>query len=111
MIIIPKPIFYKSILIKEEHHFAENIAQNIKLTIEQASVDKFATIITDNVSNMKAVWRILKTKYPNKVFLSCWVNDINLQIKVILKIDQANSIQFQLEKYGHIITLVLTIDT
>ncbi|CAG8681883.1 14963_t:CDS:2 [Funneliformis caledonium] len=54
MITILKPIFYKSIPTKEERYSAENIAQGIKLTIEQADVDKFAVVITDNASNIKA---------------------------------------------------------
>ena len=78
MITTLKPIFYKSIPTKEEHHSAENIAQGIKLTIEQAGIDKFAAVITDNAPNMKAAWRILKTEYPNKVFLGCWAHGINL---------------------------------
>src|SRR6266542_2290548 len=72
MITTLKPIFYKSIPTKEERHSAENIAQGIKLTIEQAGIDKFAAVITDNAPNIKAAWRILKTEYPNKVFLDCW---------------------------------------
>ncbi len=82
---------------------------------------------------MKAARRLLKTEYPNKVFLSCQAQSINLWIKDILKIDQAKSIlekgkevvhyfrnyqislatlhQLQLEKYEHTIALVLTIDT
>jgi len=71
MITTLKPIFYKSIPTKEEYHSAENIAQDIKLTIEQAGIDKFAAVITDNAPNIKAAWRILKTEYPNKVFLGC----------------------------------------
>jgi len=133
MITTPKPIFYKSIPTKEERHSAENIAQGIKLTMEQAGIDKFAAVIIDNALNMKAAWRILKTEYPNKVFLGCWAHGINLWIKDILKIDWAKSILekgkevvhyfrnhqiplatlhwFQLEKYRHTIALVLTIDT
>ncbi|CAG8703238.1 47_t:CDS:1, partial [Funneliformis caledonium] len=54
MITTPKPIFYKSISTNEECHSTENIEQGIKLTMEQAGVDKFATVITDNALNMKA---------------------------------------------------------
>jgi len=67
MIIIPKPIFYKSVSTNEERHTSENIAEGIKQTIEEVGEKKVVTVITDNATNMKAAWTILKQTYSQKV--------------------------------------------
>jgi hypothetical protein len=46
--------------------------------MKEASINKFTAIITDNMPNMKAAWKILKQKYPKKVFLGCWAHGIHL---------------------------------
>lgn len=92
MITTPKPIFYKSVNTKEQSHNAENIAKGIENVMIEVGIDKFVAVITDNANNMKAAWRILKEKYPNKIFLGCWAHGINLWVKDIIKHDWANEI-------------------
>ncbi|PKC56292.1 hypothetical protein RhiirA1_402241 [Rhizophagus irregularis] len=58
----------------------------------EAGINKFVAVITDNANNMKAAWRILKEKYPNKIFLGCWTHGINLWVKDIIKHNWANEI-------------------
>ncbi|GBC35717.2 zinc finger BED domain-containing protein 4-like [Rhizophagus irregularis DAOM 181602=DAOM 197198] len=58
----------------------------------EAGINKFVAVITDNANNMKAAWRILKEKYPNKIFLGCWTHGINLWVKDIIKHNWANKI-------------------
>ncbi|CAB5150404.1 unnamed protein product [Rhizophagus irregularis] len=71
MITTPKPIFYKSVNTKKQSYNAENIAKGIEDVMIEAGINKFVAVITDNANNMKAAWRILKEKYPNKIFLGC----------------------------------------
>ncbi|CAG8813584.1 27945_t:CDS:2 [Gigaspora margarita] len=133
MITTPKPLFYKSVHTKEDQHTAQNIAEGIDKVMQELGVDKFVAVVTDNAPNMKAAWRILKNQYPTKVFLGCWAHGINLWIKDILKLDWPKNVletskeiinyfrnhniplaalrRLQIEKYGHIISLVQTVDT
>ncbi|CAG8793384.1 36465_t:CDS:2, partial [Gigaspora margarita] len=113
MITTPKPLFYKSVHTKEDQHTAQNIAEGIDKVMQELGIDKFVAVITDNAPNMKAAWRILKNQYPTKVFLGCWAHGINLWIKDILKLDWPKTAlrRLQIEKYGHIISLVQTVDT
>ena len=85
MITTPKPIFYKSVNTKEQSHNAGNIAKGIEDVMIEAGINKFVAVITDNANNMKAAWRILKEKYPDKIFLGCWAHGINLWVKDIIK--------------------------
>ena len=78
MISAPKPMFFKATAFKEERHTAENIAVGLENTMKEAGIDKFTAIITDNAPNMKAAWKILKQKYPKKIFLGCWAHGIHL---------------------------------
>ena len=61
MITIPQPLFYKSVPTNEERHTTDNISTEV-------GEEKVVAIITDNASNMKAAWKVLKQEYPNKVF-------------------------------------------
>jgi len=54
MIIIPYPLFYKSVLTNEEWHITDNISIRIKQVINEVDEEKVVTIIIDNASNMKA---------------------------------------------------------
>lgn len=92
MITTPKPFFYKATSMNEERHTAENIANGIDAIIEEVGKSKVAAVITDNAPNMKAAWKILKRKYPHKVFLGCWAHAIHLWIKDILNLPWADNI-------------------
>jgi hypothetical protein len=92
MITTPKPFFYKATSMNEERHTAENIANGIETIIEEVGTSKVAAVITDNAANMKAAWRILQRKYPQKIFLGCWAHAIHLWIKDILNLSWANNI-------------------
>ncbi|CAB5183110.1 unnamed protein product [Rhizophagus irregularis] len=133
IITTPKPIFYKSVYTKEEHHTGENIAKGIEECMISIGIDKFTAVITDNANNMKSAWRILKEKYADKIFLGCWAHGINLWVKDIMKHKWANDIlekakrlalyfrnhqiplatlrRIQKEKYGYEVTLTLTVET
>ncbi|GBC03941.1 hypothetical protein RclHR1_05400003 [Rhizophagus clarus] len=53
-------MFFKATVFKEERHTAENITIGLEATMEEAGINKLFVIITDNTSNMKAAWKILK---------------------------------------------------
>ncbi|PKC02046.1 hypothetical protein RhiirA5_381253 [Rhizophagus irregularis] len=76
MILTPKPLFFKATAFKKERHIAENIALGLETTMKDAGINKFGAIITDNALNMKTAWKILKQKYPKKIFLGCWVHEV-----------------------------------
>jgi hypothetical protein len=92
MITTPNPFFYTAISMNEERHTAENIANGIDAIIEEVGVSKVAAIIIDNAPNMKAAWKILRRKYPYKIFLGCWAHAIHLWIIDILNLSWANNI-------------------
>jgi len=92
MITTPKPFFYKATSMNEERHTAENIANGIDNIIDEIGISKVAAVITDNAPNMKAAWRILQRKYPQKIFLGCWAHAIHLWIKDILNLSWADNI-------------------
>ncbi|CAB4403798.1 unnamed protein product, partial [Rhizophagus irregularis] len=133
MISTPKPLFFKVTAFKEERHTAENIALGLETTMKNAGINKFGAIITDNAPNMKAAWKILKQKYPKKIFLGCWAHGIHLWMKDIISIEWIKEIiekakklliyfrnhqvilaalrRLQKEKYGKEIALILPCDT
>src|SRR3954465_8237660 len=133
MISAPKLMFYKAIAFKEERHTAENIAIGLENTMIEAGINKFTAVITDNAPNMKAAWKILKQKYPKKIFLGCWAHGIHLWMKDIINIEWINNIlgqakklaiyfrnhqvalatlrRLQQEKYGKEIALILPCET
>ncbi len=69
MVTTPKPIFYKSVYIREIHYTRENIAKGIEDCMILIRIEKFVTVIIDNANNMKLAWKILKEKYSDKIFL------------------------------------------
>ena len=71
MISAPKPMFFKATAFKKKRHTAENIALGLETTMKNAGINKFGAVITDNTPNIKAAWKILKQKYPKKIFLGC----------------------------------------
>ncbi|GBC06689.1 hypothetical protein RclHR1_00070056 [Rhizophagus clarus] len=101
MISVPKPIFFKVTAFKEECHTAENIAKGLKATMEEAGINKFFAIITDNTPNMKAAWKMLKQKYPKKIFLGCWAHGIYLWMKDIFNIDWTKDILEKAKKLSN----------
>ena len=133
MISAPKPMFFKAVAFKEERHTAENIALGLETTMKEAGINKFGAVITDNAPNMKAAWKILKQKYPQKIFLGCWAHGIHLWMKDIINIGWIKDIlekakklsiyfrnhqvilgalrRLQKEKYGKEIALILPCET
>ena len=126
-------MFFKATAFKEERHTAENIAIGLEATMEEAGINKFAAVITDNAPNMKAAWKILKQKYPQKIFLGCWAHGIHLWMKDLLSIEWTKNMlekakklsiyfrnhqvilatlrRLQKEKYGKEIALILPCET
>ena len=92
MITTPNPFFYKATSMNEERHTAENIVNGIDNIIDEIGTSKVAAVITDNAPNMKAAWKILQRKYPQKIFLGCWAHAIHLWIKDILNLSWADNI-------------------
>src|SRR4051794_33983237 len=64
----------------------------------EAGINKFTAVITDNAPNMKAVWKILKQKYPKKIFLGCWAHGIHLWMKNIISIEWVKDILAKAKK-------------
>ena len=63
----PKPIFWKSFHNDLQNHTGEYTANKILKVIEklESECGKMAFgVVTDNASNMKKAWRLIKEKYP-----------------------------------------------
>ena len=54
IILAPKLMFFKAVPFKKECYTTENIIMGLEIIMKKAGIEKFASIITDNVSNMKA---------------------------------------------------------
>ena len=65
----------------------EFIYEKLKSVIEDIGPSKFAAIITDNASAMRAAWRLLKGDYPKLICLGCSSHIGNLLVKDILKLE------------------------
>ena len=100
MISVSKLMFFKATAFKEERHTAENIALvGLETTMKDAGINRFGAIITDNAPNMKAAWKILKQKYPKKIFLGCQAYGIHLWMKDIISIEWIKDIIEKAKNY------------
>ena len=92
VICLPKPIFYDAKHTGAESHTAEYIYQELKSIIETIGPSKFAGVITDNASSMRAAWGLLNRDYPQLICLGCNAHTGNLLIKDIMKLPWAKNI-------------------
>lgn len=69
IITTPEPILYDVIESKTIRHESEYLSQIIINVMDKVGVDKIFSIVTDNVSNMRAAWNILKEKFSDKIFV------------------------------------------
>ena len=84
---LPKLIFYNAKYFGSEFHTAKYIYNELKTIIEDVGPSKFAGIVTDNASSMRAAWKLLNKDYPRLICLGCNAHIGNLLIKDILKLD------------------------
>ncbi|CAG8495894.1 5660_t:CDS:2 [Scutellospora calospora] len=96
----PKLVFYDAKYTGSELHNAEYIYNELKVIIEGVGPSKFAAIITDNASSMRAAWKLLNKDYPRLICLDCNAHISNLLINDILKLNWPDTI-----------TLVQPVDT
>ena len=63
----PKPIFWKSFRTDLQNHTGKHVVTDILKVIEELESEcgkMVFGVVTDNASNMKKAWRIVKEKYP-----------------------------------------------
>jgi hypothetical protein len=95
----PKPImFYDAKYTGVESHTAEYIYQEFKSIIEAIGPSKFAGVITDNASAMRAAWGLLNNDYPQLICLGCNAHIGNLLVKDILKLDWVEELMIQVKE-------------
>lgn len=46
--------------------------------ISEIGEQRFVVVITDNASNMKAAWRLVKERYPHISYVGCVAHSLNL---------------------------------
>jgi hypothetical protein len=95
---LPKPVFYDAKYTGVESHTAEFIYQEFKSIIEVIGPSKFAGVITDNASAMRAAWGLLNRDYPQLICLGCNAHIGNLLIKDILKLDWVEGLMTQVKQ-------------
>ena len=64
VLVIPgcKPFFYRGLSTVGILQTSINIADAIMEVIEELSVEKYVSVVTDNASNMQGAWKIIETK-------------------------------------------------
>jgi len=68
----------KSVHAKEYRHTAEYISKEMDNVLTMYGANNFRACITDNASNMKSLWQILKVKYPWIYCYGCISHGLNL---------------------------------
>jgi hypothetical protein len=88
VVIIPncKPILYKAIETTEISQTGEAIYQELHKVIQEIGAEKVCSVVTDNASNMKAAWKLIKKEYPTMFANGCAAHVLNLLVKDILQI-------------------------
>jgi hypothetical protein len=62
--VTPQPVFVKAVE-TTSRHTGEYIANILSTEIESVGASKVQAVVTDNASNMKLAWKLLKDKYPH----------------------------------------------
>jgi hypothetical protein len=75
--------FRKAVETTTSGHTGEYIAKILSTEIESVGASKVQAVVTDNASNMKLAWKLLKDKYPHLVTFGCLAHDLNLLAKDI----------------------------
>jgi hypothetical protein len=82
-----KPFLFKSIDTGEESQSGENIAKDLVTVIEEIGVNKVVSLVTDNASNMKNAWKLLRERYPRLIVNGCAAHTIYLLVKDTCKLE------------------------
>lgn len=87
VICTPQPIFYKSVNTGSNRHTADYLFRISKEVVEEIGPLKFTAIVSDNASNMKAMWRIVRSEYPHILCYGCSAHALNLLTQDLCKLD------------------------
>ena len=91
----PKPIFWKSFHTDLQSHTGEYIATEILKVIEEleSKCGKMVFgVVTDNASNMKKAWRLIKEKYPTIICYGYAAHGLNLIFCDMIKLENCKNI-------------------
>ena len=82
-----KPIYYGFIDCKGTSQTGKQIAFDIIQVIEDIGHNKIVAVVTDNASNMRSSWQIIRNKYPHIFTLGCASHVLNLLVQDLCKLD------------------------
>ena len=91
----PEPIFWKSFHTDLQSHTREYIATEVLKVIEELEsecVKMDFGVVTDNPSNMKKAWRLIKEKYPTIISHGCAAHGLNLMFCGVIKLETCKNI-------------------
>ena len=87
---IPQPVFWKSFHSELESHTGEYISREVEKVIEEVKGKCGMVVIgsvTDNASNMKRAWNLLRENYPEITCYGCAAHSLNLIFGDLIKLD------------------------
>ena len=87
---IPQPVFWKSFHSELESHTDEYISREVEKVIEEVKGKCGKVVIglvTDNASNMKRAWNLLREIYPKITCYGCAAHSLNLIFGDLIKLD------------------------
>ena len=76
----PKPMFWKSFHTDLQSHTGEYIATEMLKVFEEFESEcckMVFGVVTDNASNMKKAWRLIKERYPTIICYGCAAHGLN----------------------------------
>ncbi|CAG8473836.1 6995_t:CDS:2 [Scutellospora calospora] len=112
---LPQLIFYNAKYSESESHTAEYIYNEFKTIIKHVGSFKFAEIITDNISSMRAAWRLLNQDYSQLICLGLITNLLDskqndLEDIIILYFENTYTLEIAAYIYGVIQKYIVKAD-
>lgn len=84
-----RPLFWSSIRSREDPNTGDLVAAKLMKVIEEVedeTCSKVRGVVTDNASNMKKSWRVLRATRPDIICNGCSAHSVNLILESVFKI-------------------------
>ena len=95
---MPQSVFWKSIHTEMQSHTREHIAEPVSGVINEVKQEcgkMPIALITDNASNMKKSWKLLREKYSELTCYGCAAHSMNLIFGDLMKLETLKKVKHQ----------------
>ena len=77
----PNAIFIGSVNTSDASHTAEYMSGLILKKTEEVGAEKIIALVTDNATNMRSAWGLIKEEHPHIICFGCGAHGLNLLLK------------------------------